>query len=152
MTDRNFYLERLYERAMELKAKHQGDNATYLVELAKAMKTMARNDEERRQAEVMLKEMKTAGRFGLLGNTDDDERKEVVKQVRETLKARHPWTRFDVWRLGPRSTRRWGVQWSNGPSEVEIRELIVPFARKDLTFRYFRKSEPEAPPVREAPR
>ena len=143
MTDRIFYLERLYERGMELKEKHQGDHATYLVELAKLMMTNARNERERREAEVMLKEMKTARRY-LFGNPDDDEREEVVEQVRATLKARHPWTRFDVWRLGPRSARRWGVQWSNGPSEAEIKQLVAPFAREDLTFRYLRKNEAEA--------
>jgi hypothetical protein len=136
MTDRNFHLERLYERAMELKAKHQGDHATYLVELGKLMTTNARNEDERRTWESLLK---TSTFFQKL--SQDDERKEVIEQVRSALKASQPFVKFRVVREGPRSSRRWEVRWTNGPSEVEIKQLVAPFARKDLTFRYLRKSE-----------
>jgi hypothetical protein len=152
MTDRNFYLERLMERALELQAKHQGDHASYLVELADLLIQNARNDSERRTWEQMLQGMKTAQRFSLFGPNENDKREEVVEQVRASLKARHPFIRFYVMRGGPRTSRRWEVRWTNGPSEAEITQLVAPFARKDLTFRYFRKSEPAAPPVREAPR
>jgi hypothetical protein len=63
MTDRNFFLERFTERALELKEKHQGDHASYLVELAKVMMSTARNDDERRQAESLLEGMKMAQRL-----------------------------------------------------------------------------------------
>lgn len=141
MTDRDFFLERLMERALELKAKHQGDHGTYLVELAKVMMQTARNDDERRQAESLLKGMKTAQCFSLFGPNEDDKREEVVEQVRAALKARYPFIRFYVMRGGPRTSRRWEVRWTNGPFEAEIKQLVAPFARKDLTFRYFRKSE-----------
>ena len=67
----------------------------------------------------------------------------VIGQVRAILKARHPFIRFSVWRLRPRSMRHWCVQWTNGPLEAEIEELVRPFARKDLTFRLDPKSDPE---------
>ena len=76
----------------------------------------------------------------------------MIKQIRSTLKTSQPFVKFWLVREGPRSSRRWEIRWTNGPTEAEIKELVAPFARKDLTFRYFRKSEPEAPPVREAPR
>jgi hypothetical protein len=131
---RNFFLERIFERAMELKAKHAGDHATYMVELSKLLMTNARNEDERRTWESMLKTTQFFQRMD-----QDDEREEVIKQVRAKLKARHPWTRFHVSTIGPRSTRRWGVWWSDGPSEAEIKELVAPFARKDLTFELARK-------------
>lgn len=144
MTERNFLLERLMERAFELQAKHRGNHGTYLVELAKVMMQTARNEKERREAEIMLKEMRTAQRFSLFGPNEDDKREEVIEQVRATLKARHPFIRFYVMRGGPRTSRRWEVLWTNGPSEAEIKQLVALFARKDLTFRFLRKSEPEA--------
>jgi nitroreductase len=42
--------------------------------------------------------------------------------------------------LKTRKRRRWEVRWTNGPTEAEIKQLVALFARKDLTFRYFRKS------------
>jgi len=135
ITDRNFHFERLYERAMELKAKHRGDHATYLVELGKLMMTNARNEDERRTWESLLK---TSTFFQSL--SQDDEREGVIEQVRSALKASQPFVKFWVVRAGPRSSRRWEVRWTNGPSAAEIRELVAPFARKDLTFRYLRKA------------
>jgi len=139
MAERNFFLERLMERALELQAKHQGNPETYHVELSKLMMQNARNENERKEWEELLKVNKFFQR-----TSQDDERGEVIEQVRAMLKARHPFVRFDVFRAGTRSTRRWFVQWSNGPLEAEIKELVAPFARKDLTFRFLRKSEPEA--------
>jgi hypothetical protein len=124
------------ERALELQAKHQGDPETYQVELMKLLVSNARNERERKEWEELLKTSKLFQRW-----SQDDEREEVVKQVRATLKARHPFIRFHVMRVGVRSSRRWEVQWSNGPSEAEIKDLVAPFGRKDLMFGYRRKSE-----------
>lgn len=68
----------------------------------------------------------------------------MIKQVRATLKASQPFVKFWVVREGPRSSRRWEVRWTNGPTEGEIKQLVAPFAREDLTFRYLRKNEAEA--------
>jgi hypothetical protein len=135
---RTFLTERLMERALELKAKHQGDPETYRVELAKLLIANARNERERKEWEAMLKTNKLFQRW-----SQDDEREEVVKQVRTVLKARHPFIRFYVMRIGVRSSRRWEVQWCNGPPEAEIKDLVAPFGRKDLRFDYHRKSEQE---------
>ena len=134
MTERNFLLERLMERALELQAKHQGNPETYHVELSKLMMQNARNENERREWEELLKTNKLFQRM-----SQDDGRYEVIQQVRATLKARQPFVRFSVSLDGPRSTRHWIVTWSNGPSEDEIKELVAPFARKDLTFRFLRR-------------
>jgi hypothetical protein len=139
MTERDFHLERFMERALELKAKHQSDHATYLVELTKVLTQTARNEAERRRWEELMKVNKFFQRL-----SQDDEREEVIKQVRATLKASQPFVKFWVVREGPRSSRRWEVRWTNGPTEGEIKQLVAPFAREDLTFRYLRKNEAEA--------
>jgi len=141
---RDFYFERLMERALELKAKHQGDHGTYLIELNKLLIQTARNEKERKDWEVRLKETQTLQRLGVFGPNEDDEREEVIKQVRAKLKARHPFVKIHVLHAGPRSTRHWLVTWTNGPLETEIKELVAPFARKDLKFEYYRKSADEA--------
>jgi len=138
MTDRDFYLERLMERAQEL-SRRCADEETYRVELAKLFITNARNENERREWEELLK----TGKF-FQGMRQDDERYERIKELRALLKARQPFVRISVLLAGPRSTRRWLVTWTDGPSEAEIKQLVAPFARKDLTFRFLRKNEPEA--------
>jgi hypothetical protein len=135
-TERNFHLERLLERAQELR-RQCTDQETYNVELAKLLTASASNDDERRTWEEILKTNKLFQRW-----SQDDEREEIVKQVRATLKTRCPFIQFYVMRTGPRTTRRWVVCWSNGPLEAEIKKIVAPFARKDLVFSYFRKSEP----------
>jgi hypothetical protein len=138
MSERNFRLERLLERAQELR-RQCADQETYRVELAKLLTTTARNDDERRTWEEILKTNKLFQRW-----SQDDEREEIIKLVRATLKTRCPFIQFLVMRTGPRSTRRWVVCWTNGPLEAEIKEIVAPFVRKDLVFSYFRKSESEA--------
>src|SRR5262245_8350873 len=54
MAERNFFLERLMERALELQAKHQGNPETYHVELSKLMMQNARNENERKEWEELL--------------------------------------------------------------------------------------------------
>jgi hypothetical protein len=136
MSERNFHLERLLERAQELR-RQCTDQETYNVELAKLLTITARNDEERRTWEELLKTSKLFQRW-----SQDDEREEIIKQVRAALKTRWPFIRFYVLRTSSRTTRRWVVCWSNGPLEAEIKKIVAPFVRKDLTFSYFRKSEP----------
>jgi len=65
MNDRSFYVERLTQRLRELRQLHQ-DDATFFVEASKALLSVARNDRERRDAEELLKLMKTARRLDLL--------------------------------------------------------------------------------------
>jgi hypothetical protein len=62
---RDFTRERVMQRADELRQRHQGDHATYLVELSKVLLSTASNERERKEAEVMLKEAKTFRRLGL---------------------------------------------------------------------------------------
>jgi hypothetical protein len=143
-TTRNFYLERLMERAFELQAKYQNDRGTYFVELWKLFITNARNEKERKEWEAMLRVAKTMQRNSIFGPNDDSRREEVVEQVRTTLKAKYPFVKFWVVRGGRRTSRRWEVRWTNGPLEAEIKELVAPFARKDLKFEYYRKSADEA--------
>jgi hypothetical protein len=134
MTDRDFYLERLMERAQELR-RQCTDEETYRVELAKLFITNARNEQERKQWESLLATNKFFQRIG-----QDDERHERIEELRALLKARQPFVRISVVLAGPRSTRHWLVTWSDGPSEDEIKELVAPFARKDLTFRFLRRA------------
>jgi hypothetical protein len=61
------------ERAAELRQKHQGDHAAYLIELVKVMKSIARNDDERREAKRMLKEMRTFRLLGLFEKRRDEQ-------------------------------------------------------------------------------
>jgi hypothetical protein len=134
MSERKFTVERLLERADKLRQRCP-DDETYLVEFAKLLITNARDDNERRTWEGMLRTMKL-----FQGWSDDDEREETVERIRATLKAQHPFIRFHVMRAGPRTSRRWEVRWTNGPLEAEIKGIIAPFARKDLSFVYLRKS------------
>jgi hypothetical protein len=76
MTDRNFYLERIMERALELQAKHQGDLETYRVELSKLLIANARDEKERKEWEQMLKIGKLFQRM-----SQDDAREEVIERV-----------------------------------------------------------------------
>jgi hypothetical protein len=62
---RNFLTERLIERARELRERYRGDYATYMVELAKLFMANARDEKERKEAQTMLKSMKTFKRIGL---------------------------------------------------------------------------------------
>jgi hypothetical protein len=137
-TERNFLLERLLERIQELR-RQCTDQETYHVELAKLLITSARNEAEHKTWEKMLETSKLFQRL-----SQDDEREEIIKQVRATLKTRCPFIRFYVLRTSSRTTRRWVVCWSNGPLEAEIKKIVAPFVRKDLTFSYFRESEPKA--------
>jgi hypothetical protein len=61
---RDIHLERLTERLRELRELHP-DNATFYVEAAKVLLSSARNSRERREAEIILKDMRTAKRVGL---------------------------------------------------------------------------------------
>jgi hypothetical protein len=140
MTTRDFHLERLMERVRELQVKHQGDHGTYMVELAKLLITNARNEKERKDWEVMLKEMKTAQRLSLFGPNQDDEREEVIKQVRATLKASQPFVKFWVVRAGIKKRATMGgsmVQWSARDRDQEDRRSVraqrfdVPLFSKD---------------------
>jgi hypothetical protein len=65
MTERDFISKRIVQRADELRRQHQGDHATYLVELGKVLLSTARNERERRDAEAMLNLARTSRRFGL---------------------------------------------------------------------------------------
>ena len=134
MTDRDFYLERLMERALELRQRCT-DEETYKVELAKLFISNARNEQERKQWEQLL----GIGKY-FQGMRQYDEIYERIEELRALLKARQPFVRISVSRAGPRSTRHWSVTWSDGPSEDEIKELVAPFARKDLTFRFLRRA------------
>jgi hypothetical protein len=134
MIERNFYTERFVERALELRRRCP-DEATYQVELAKLLVGHARNDRERREWELMLKTTK------LFQSLDqDDEKRERIAELRALLKARQPFVRISVSTARPRSMRHWLVSWSNGPSEDEIKALVAPFARKDLTFHFLRRT------------
>jgi hypothetical protein len=134
--ERRFFAERLIERALELQAKYPGDLETYQVELAKLFMANARDENERKEWEDMLKTHKKLQRL-----SQNQERREIVNQVRALLKAKHPFVRFHLARIGVRSTRRWNVRWSNGPLDAEIKDLIAPLGRADLMFGYHRKSE-----------
>jgi hypothetical protein len=57
----------LTERIRELRQRHYQDDATFFVELSNIMLSVARNDDERRQAEQLLKDMKAFRRLGLFG-------------------------------------------------------------------------------------
>jgi Large polyvalent protein associated domain 29 len=137
--DRNFFAERIVQRALELQAKHQGDPHTYQVELVKLLVSNARNENERKEWVDMLKTHKKLQHL-----SQNMERREIVDQVRELLKTRHPFVRFHLARV-VRSTRRWNVRWSNGPLEAEIKDLIAPFERADLTFDYHRRTYDRTP-------
>jgi hypothetical protein len=95
--------------------------------------------EERQRSKFWEGMVKTNKRFQHW--SQDDERREVIEQVRARLKARQPFIRISVSLDGQRSTRHWLVTWSGGPAEAEIKELVAPFARKDLTFRFNRKGK-----------
>jgi len=95
MTDRDFYLERLIERAQELR-RRCADEENYRVELAKLFITNARNEQEREQWEQMLG---TAKLFQAM--SQDDERYEKIKELRALLKARQPFVRISVSLAGP---------------------------------------------------
>ena len=138
MIDRNFFVERLTERIRELRRRCT-DQETFLVELGQLLLSVERDEDERRVLESLLNTSKFFYRL-----SQDDEREEVIKQIRSTLKTSQPFVKFWLVREGPRSSRRWEIRWTNGPTEAEIKELVAPFARKDLTFRFLRKSEPEA--------
>jgi hypothetical protein len=64
MTERSFFHERVVERARELRQKYP-DPATYYVELSKLLLSLARDDREREEAEIMLKDMKSFKRLGI---------------------------------------------------------------------------------------
>jgi hypothetical protein len=133
--ERNFLLEKV-ARIQELR-RQCTDQETYSVEVAKLLAATASNEAERRTWEELLKTGKFFQRL-----SQDDEREDIIKQVRAALKTRCPFIPFLVMRTGARSTRRWVICWSNGPLEAEIKKIVAPFVRRDLTFSYFRKSAP----------
>ena len=58
MTERNFYGERIAAQIAELRRRHTGDDATFMIELAKFWVTNARNKTEASEAREMLAAVK----------------------------------------------------------------------------------------------
>jgi len=61
----DFNTRRLTQRVQELKRKYANDKATYFAELSKVLIATARNDDDRKMWEAMLKQTKQFRRLGL---------------------------------------------------------------------------------------
>ena len=61
-SERNFYMGRLIARITELRELH-ADDMTFKIEVTKLLETNARNENERKSAQQLLKLLKSLAKF-----------------------------------------------------------------------------------------